>query len=241
MSTTGSDRADRSDRGGSEVGAGYRRLFRAHLVEIDARVMRLFTLVTEAVAAATSALLRCDAAAAHLAAEQDRVVDQLERDLEGLAQRELAQQAPMAGDLRYLLSVIRVVPELERSGDLAEHIARRALGGLCSRLPADVCGVLERMGSTASEMWQAATTAWAERDPEAAERLDAVDDRLDALHDELIAALLEGDLELDDALQTTLVGRFFERLGDHAVHISERICYLAGDIGGRTSAHQSDD
>ena len=134
----------------------------------------------------------------------------------------------MAGDMRYLLTVIRVVPELERSGDLAEHVAQRAMTGLATRLSPSVRGILQEMGSTCVEMWQAAADAWAERDADAAEQIDATDDRIDTLHDQLIAELGEGELELADALQTTLVGRFYERLGDHAVHISERIGYLAG-------------
>jgi len=120
------------------------------------------------------------------------------------------------------------VPELERSGDLAEHVAQRAMAGLATRLTPNVRGILQDMGTTCVEMWQAAADAWAERDPDAAERIDATDDRIDDLHDQLIAELGQGELVLADALQTTLVGRFYERLGDHAVHIAERIGYLAG-------------
>jgi phosphate transport system protein len=205
-----------------------RRQFDEQLAEMDAKVIRLFALVTEAVGAATEALLTGDRATAQATADQDAVVDQLEHDIELLAQRELVRQSPMAGDMRYLLSVIRVVPELERSGDLAEHIAQRAMAGLATRVSPNVRGILQEMGTTCVTMWQAAADAWAERDPDAAESIDATDDRIDTLHDQLIAELGEGELELADALQTTLVGRFYERLGDHAVHISERIGYLAG-------------
>jgi phosphate transport system protein len=206
----------------------FRRQFDQQLADIDTKVIRLFALVTEAVAAATESLLASDRDTAQATADRDSVVDQLEADLEQLAQRELVRQSPMAGDMRYLLSVIRVVPELERSGDLAEHVAQRAIAGLATRLSPNVRGILQEMGSTCVEMWQAAADAWAERDADAAEQIDATDDRIDTLHDQLIAELGEGDLELADALQTTLVGRFYERLGDHAVHISERIGYLAG-------------
>jgi len=205
----------------------FRRLFDQQLSDIDVKVIRLFALVSEAIASATDSLLAGDRAAAEATAERDAFVDQLEQDLELLAQRELVRMSPMAGDMRYLLTVIRVVPELERSGDLAEHIAQRAIAGLATRLSPSVRGTLEDMGSTNVEMWQAAADAWAERDEGAAERIDAIDDRLDDLHDQLIAELgEEGDLQLADALQTTLVGRFYERLGDHAVHIAERIQYL---------------
>jgi phosphate transport system protein len=205
-----------------------RRQFDEQLAQMDAKVIRLFALVSEAISGATEALLTGDRATAQATADQDAVVDQLEADLEELAQREIVRQSPMAGDMRYLLTVIRVVPELERSGDLADHIAHRALAGLATRLSPNIRGILQEMGSTCVEMWQASADAWAERDGNAAEAIDATDDRLDDLHDQLIAELGEGDLELADALQTTLVGRFYERLGDHAVHIAERIGYLAG-------------
>jgi phosphate transport system protein len=172
-------------------------------------------------------LLANDTEAARELTERDSLVDQLEVDLEQVAERELLMQQPMARDMRYLVSVLRIVPELERSGDLAEHVAQRAVTGLALRLTPTVRGLLEQMGTTCVEMWRGAADAWAERDPEAAERLDVVDDRLDNLHDQLVEELGLADLALPDALQTTLVGRFYERLGDHAVHISERIRYLA--------------
>jgi phosphate transport system protein len=205
----------------------FRRQFDEQLADIDGKVIRLFALVTEAVAAATESLLASDRATAQATADRDAMVDQLEADLEQLAQREMVRQSPMAGDMRYLLSVIRIVPELERSGDLAEHIAQRAMTGLATRLTPSIRGIFEEMGSVCVVMWQAAADAWAERDGEACEQIDAMDDRIDDLHDRLITELGESDLELADALQATLVGRFYERLGDHAVHISERICYLA--------------
>jgi phosphate transport system protein len=204
-----------------------RRRFHQQLDEIDAKVIRLFALVSEGVSAATDALLSGDAEAARVLTEQDRLVDLLELDLERVTERELLTQTPMAGDMRYLVSVLRVVPELERSGDLAEHIAQRAVNGLAQRLTPTVRGLLEQMGSTCVGLWRGAADAWAERDHAAAAELDKADDQLDDLHDRLIAELENADIALADALQTTLVARFYERLGDHAVHITERVRYLA--------------
>lgn len=205
-----------------------RKLFAEGLAEIDHKVIRLFALVGEAVAGATEALLADDRAAAEAASEREEVVDRLEHDLEELAESHLMLQAPVAGDMRYLLSVIRVVPELERSGDLAEHIAHGATTGLATRLPPSMRAMLEDMGTTCVEMWRTAADAWADRDAGAAERIDLDDDRVDALHDQLTAALVGADLDAGDVLQTTLLGRFYERLGDHAVHVTERIRYLVG-------------
>jgi phosphate transport system protein len=203
-----------------------RKRFHQQLDEIDAKVIRLFALVTESVAAASDSLLAGDTEMARRLTDRDAIVDQLEADLEQVAERELVTQSPMARDMRYLVSVLRVVPELERSGDLAEHIAQRAATGLAVRLTPTVRGLLEQLGTTCVEMWQGAADAWAERDPEAAERLDTADDRIDSLHDQLVEELGKADIALPDALQTTLVARFYERLGDHAVHIAERTRYL---------------
>ena len=211
----------------SEPSREIRKRFHQQLDEIDAKVIRLFALVTESVAAATESLLANDTEAARELTERDSLVDQLEVDLEQVAVRELLMEQPMARDMRYLVSVLRIVPELERSGDLAEHVAQRAVTGLALRLTPTVRGLLEQMGTTCVEMWRGAADAWAERDPDAAGRLDDVDDRLDDLHDQLVEELGLADLALPDAVQTTLVARFYERLGDHAVHISERIRYLA--------------
>jgi phosphate transport system protein len=210
----------------SEPRRELRRRFHQQLDEIDAEVVRLFALVREGVAASTDALLSGDVDAARELAGQDQLVDQLEADLEQITERELLTQTPMAGDMRYLVSVLRVVPELERSGDLAEHIAQRAVNGLAPRLTPRVRGILEQMGITCVELWRGAVDAWIDRDRVAAASLDKADDQLDDLQDQLMAELETADISLADALQTALVARFYERLGDHAVHITERVRYL---------------
>jgi phosphate transport system protein len=205
----------------SEPPQQLRRRFHQQLEEIDVQVVRLFALVTESVTAATDTLLAGDTEAARELTEKDCLVDQLEAELEQLTERELLTQTPMAGDMRFLVSVLRVVPELERSGDLAEHIAQRAAAGLALRLTPVVRGLLEQMGGICSNMWRRAADAWVDRDASAHADLDSADDQLDMLQERLVSELEKADI------QTTLLARFYERLGDHAVHISERIQYLA--------------
>jgi len=212
----------------SEPPLELRRRFHQQLDDIDAKVMRLFALVTESVAAATDSLLAGDTEAARQITEQDCLVDQLEAELEEITEHELLTQTPMAGDMRFLVSVLRVVPELERSGDLAAHIAQRAAAGLALRLTPVVRGHLEQMGGICSNMWRRAADAWADRDASAHADLDSADDQLDLLQDRLVSELEKAEVSLPDALQTILLARFYERLGDHAVHIAERIRYMAG-------------
>lgn len=197
--------------------------FHRELDAIDQKVVRLFALVSEAVAAANEALLGDDAEALAKVRAGEATIDELMVELEEAIERLLLLQAPVAGELRYALTLIRIVPELERSGDLAEHIAKRAGTGLAAQLTPTARGQLERMGIVTAELWRAATDAFADRDPAAGDRLEAQDDELDDLHTELTRELLSGALPAALAADATLVARFYERLGDHAVHIAARV------------------
>ena len=201
--------------------------FHRQLEEIEAQVVRLFAIVRERVGAATDSFVTGDTEAARAVTSRDVQVDRLERDVEQLTERLLLTESPMCGDMRYLVTVLRIVPQLERCGDLAEHVAQRTVAGLGRRLSPRIRELLAQMGNRCVTMWGAAAHAWATRDPHAAEGLDVIDDELDALHDELSAEILEGGIEVADAMQATLVGRFYERLGDHAVHLAQRIAYLS--------------
>ena len=202
-----------------ELRVGYHR----QLDELDQKVIRLFALVSEAVAAANEALLGADTDALAQVRAGEATIDDLMVQLEADIERLLLLQAPVAGELRYALTLIRIVPELERSGDLAEHIAKRAGTGMVAQLTPAARGMLERMGTVAAAIWRASADAFADRDADAAERLEAADDELDDLHTALTAELLGGDVSAAVAADATLVARFYERLGDHAVHIGARV------------------
>jgi phosphate transport system protein len=197
--------------------------FHRELDAIDQKVIRLFALVSEAVAAANVALLADDTDALAKVRTGERTIDELMLELEKDIERLLLLQAPVAGELRYALALIRIVPELERSGDLAEHIAKRAGTGLAAQLTPAARGMLERMGIVAEQIWRSAADAFADRDATAADKLEAADDELDDLHKELTTELLSGAVATTLAADATLVARFYERLGDHAVHIGARV------------------
>jgi phosphate transport system protein len=201
--------------------------FQRDLQEIDSKVIQLFALVGEGLAGATDAFLSGDRAAAKALLEHDSLIDELYRDIERLVQHQFALQTPMARDLRFLLSVLRIVPELERSGDLAEHIAQRAARGLTEELTPRIRGLIEQMGRVGVEMWRTAADAYADRNGDAYETLNEDDDELDDLHVSLTAELVSGKLSVPIALEMSMVGRFYERLGDHAVNVANRVRYLA--------------
>jgi phosphate transport system protein len=124
--------------------------------------------------------------------------------------------------------VLRIVPELERSHDLVVQIASRANHILGGDLSPRTRGIVERMGTLASEMWRQAVDSWYQRDRSVALALEERDDEMDELHASLIAELASGGMALPVTMEMTLVTRFYERLADHAVNIARRVVYLAG-------------
>jgi phosphate transport system protein len=201
------------------------------LGDIDGKVVQLFALVAEGLAEATEALLDGDVGLAAVMAQRERLIDTLYRDAERLVDARITSRAPAPDELRFLLSVLRIVPELERSHDLVEHISRRARHGLADELSPRTRGLVEQMGAIGAEMWREAADAWWERDDTAGERLDQRDEALDELHAALTAELGSGRMSLPVAMDMALVARFYERLGDHAVNIARRVEDLTGPPG----------
>jgi phosphate transport system protein len=203
--------------------------FHKELKAIEAQVIELFDLVAEDVPRATDALLSGNSEEVQRLAERDRAIDDLYPKIEELADRELLQ-APLASDLRFLVSVLRVVPELERSHDLVVNIARRASYILSEDLSPRSRGLVEQMGNLTADMWRQAVDCWRERDRSAAAALDDRDDEMDEMFASLMAELGSGRMTLPVTMEMTLVARFYERLADHAVNIGRRVVYLAGAV-----------
>ena len=202
--------------------------FHQDLQGIETKVNRLFALVSEDLAVATEALLSGSTEVLKVVTERERAIDSLYLEVEELVDSQMALQAPVAEDLRLMLSVLRIVPELERSHDLVVHIAEHATHILSDDLSPRSRGLVQRMGDTGVEMWTQAAGAWHDRDSTAAEVLDERDDEMDSLHSALMAELASGKMTLPVAMDMTLVARFYERLGDHAVNIARRVIYLSG-------------
>jgi phosphate transport system protein len=210
--------------------AEHRQQFHRELEAIEASVIELFGMVAEDLPKATDALLSGNSEMVRTLAERDRAIDDLYPKIEELVDRELVLQAPLASDLRFLVSVLRVVPELERSHDLVVNIARRASYILSEDLSPRSRGLVEQMGTLAADMWRAAVDCWCQRDRSAAIALDHRDDEMDELFASLMAELGSGRMTLPVTMEMTLVARFYERLGDHAVNIARRVVYLAGSV-----------
>jgi len=209
-----------------------RQQFDRELGAIDAKVIELFGMVAEDLPRATDVLLNGNNEAVRALAERDRVIDALYPTIEDLADREILLQQPVASDLRFLISVLRVVPELERSHDLIVDIARRGNLILSQDLSARSRWLIEHMGNLASEMWGQAVDCWCERDRSTAVALGERDDEMNELYASLMAELASGGMTLPVTMELTLVARFYERLADHAFNIARRVTYLAGHAPG---------
>ncbi len=134
----------------------------------------------------------------------------------------LENDALNIADRRRLLTLLRILPEVERSGVLAEHIARRAARGLGNEMSPRSRGLVERMGEVASTIWREATDVIIDGKLEQAGAIEEIDDELDDLHVSLTAELTSGSMTLPVAVELALLARFYERFGDHCVNLARR-------------------
>jgi len=194
---------------------------------IEARMVQLFALVSEALAGATDALLSNDVATGLQVVEGDQAIDDLTAEVELLVWEQLGNSTLSPSSLRHLVGVLLIVPELERSGDLAEHIAQRAASNLGAAMSPLSRGIVQRMAEVALEMWRAAADAYGDRAANAAS-LSEDDEEIDILHERLTGEVAAGAMPTSIGAQVTLLARFYERIGDHAVNLARRIEMLHG-------------
>jgi phosphate transport system protein len=208
--------------------AEHRQEFERDLEAIEARIIELFAMVAEDLPEATKALLTGDNEILQRLTERNKAIGAVYTETEQLANREILLQSPVADDLRFLLSVLRVLTEFELSHDLVVQIASRGNHFLSDDLSPRSRGIVERMGNLASDMWRQAADCWYQRDKSGAFALEDRDQEMDQLYSSLVGELASGSMTLPVTMEMTLVARFYERLGDHAVNIARRVVYLAG-------------
>ena len=192
---------------------------------MDRRVGQLFALVTESLASATQALLLGEIALGRAVIEGDRLIDELTSEVERAVWDQIDAESPSGDQLRRLIGILQILPELERSADLAEHIAQRAVVNLGAEMSPLSRGIFQRMTEVALEMWKAAADAFGAQVPPVI-TLDEDDEEIDILHERLTGEVARRAMPTAVAAQVTLLARFYERLGDHAVNIASRIASL---------------
>jgi phosphate transport system protein len=207
-----------------------RKTFHEQLDELRIDVIRLAALTTEAIAGGTEALLDGDLAAAERVIENDDEIDDLTHSIEDRTFLLLARQQPLANDLRFLVTVMRVGHELERSADLMVNVAKTTRRLYPHQLDPKLRGIIDRMGSQASNQTRVAIDAFADADPSWAAALADMDDAMDELTKSLFRHILSSEHSDEAAVllavQMALVGRHYERIADHAVTIAERVGFM---------------
>lgn len=196
------------------------------------------TLAEDAMASATQALLTADIEIAESTIGGRERIDDLAAEWEQKAFSVLALQAPVALDLRIMVSGIHIVANLQRMGGLAIHIAELARRRHPAHvLPAEVESVFADMGRVAVEQADAAREVLLTRDAELAAALKIKDEDMDELHRSLFALTSAPDWPhgIPAAVDITLLGRFYERFSDHTVEVAKRVIFLL------TGEHRSDE
>lgn len=189
---------------------------------MDATLSDLIHSVTQEVADATEALLRDDRKAAVSIESRRRLADPLYAQVGHQVEVLMARQAPMASDLRYLLAVLRAVPELEQSAALAAEVARRGGLGIAGALTLRGRALVTRSGDIVTAMWQELSRAWDFR-RQAEDSLLAAGEEARELHISLAAEVASSGLSASVTMDMALIGRYYERLGDHAINIASRL------------------
>ncbi|MGH3473080.1 MAG: phosphate signaling complex protein PhoU [Nocardioidaceae bacterium] len=185
--------------------------------------------VRSALGQATKALLGADAALAEDVIAGDVAIDEARERIEDDSFEILARQSPVAGDLRMLVAALRMVTDLERMGDLSVHVAKVArLRYPMHAVPDSLVATIHAMAETADQMIESAARTVATRDVDEAEGLEAADDHMDQLRTSMFRTLLRDDWDdgVEAAVDIALLGRYYERIGDHAVSMARRLVFI---------------
>ena len=197
--------------------------YHQRLRDIDTAVQQMISAVEQDILNAGKAFLDGDAEAARAVEANEDLVAETYQRVEELVVSQFARQAPVAGELRFLLVVFRIVPELSGAHKRVAQIARRGLTGLAAELPQRVRGLINQQIDAAAQMWQQVGSVYMSGSADIADNTEADDDELDELYASLSAELATAGLRTPVLLEMGLIARFIERLGDHAVEIARQI------------------
>src|SRR3954471_19622809 len=188
----------------------------------DDAVLILFALVAESAGWATAALLDQDLERANQVIADDQEIDERCERLTASVKERLSATNLGPDELEYLVAVLQVVPELERSADLAEHIAQRTVGHVGGLITPRSRGLIQAMSDIAVDMWKVAGTAYRQRSRDVGFRLSDADNELDDLATSLVNEGVREGTEPQVAVDLALIARYYERLGDHPVNLARR-------------------
>jgi phosphate transport system protein len=208
---------------------GVRDAYHDELDAITEQLVEMTQLVGQAISLATQALLNSDLAVAESVIDGDDSIDILRENVDRRTVDLIARQQPVAGDLRALTTGLRITSDLERSGDLAVHVAKLARRKFpACAVPDELQGTIREMGEVAADIVGKAGDVVASRDATKAAELESDDDVMDHLHRTLLLTMLapEWPYGVDVAIDLALAGRYYERFADHAVAVAKQVVYL---------------
>lgn len=206
-----------------------RDAFHDDLDKVSDDLVEMTTMVGAAMQRATTALLETDLSTAESVIAADDDIDTLRREVDDRAVDLLARQQPVATDLRMVVTAMHMASDIERMGDLARHVAKAARRRYpdCA-VPTELHGTIGEMAQVAQRLVTATGKAIAGKDVHGAVEIAGIDDEMDELHRKIFGELLGHTWPhgTEAAVDTTLISRYYERFGDHAVAVANRIVYL---------------
>jgi phosphate transport system protein len=197
-------------------GSGFRR----HLDELDLGLRTLSSLVIDGIPRATAAFLGGDERMVTAMRDDYQAAREVPETMAAAVSVDIARRAPVGSDLRFLVALLRAAPAVGRCLELVDHIAARWAVG--PHVPADGATAFKEMACVSTAMWEQAALAWREPDPHAAVRLYETNATLERVVGALPVILRRGELTATVAMEAVTVGRFYERLGYHAVELAIR-------------------
>lgn len=213
----------------SGYGDRMREVFLGELADLGEQLSQMAALTTIAITRATRALVEADLTLAEAVISQDAAIHERARRCEDRACVVLATQAPVARDLRLVVTTIKIAEKLERMGDLARHIAELArLRHPASALPPDLAARFSLIGRLATQASRRVENTLAEPTGDCLPAQDRADDAIDELQDAILDQLRAADppYPMQAVVDVTLLARYFERFADQAVGVTKNLDYL---------------
>lgn len=206
-----------------------RQLFQQELADLKGGLVAIAQSVEGAMDRAVRAFNQSDVQLAEEVIAQDHLIDDAVRELDEQAIAILARQAPVAGDLRQVISTLRISASLERMGDLATHLAQLARYRFPEKVaPKGIRPTFKEMGALDLKMAGLVVALLQDPNPKAVEEIRDLDDSIDALHLSVFETVLSEEFGSGTAtvVDATLASRYLERFADHGVSISKKVLYL---------------
>jgi phosphate transport system protein len=213
------------------------RTYEADLAHLRTVVLEMGGLVEDQIVQAVRALTERDEALARRTIDRDHTVNRLDVEIDELCIKLLALHQPAARDLRLITTALKITTDLERIGDMASHIAERALE-LVDEAPVKAYIDLPRMGDLARDMLHKSLDAFVAENDALALAVCQADDTIDKLHEqlfrELLSFMVEDPTTISRAMRLLFVSKNLERIGDHATNIAEMVIFL---VRGQSIRH----